>query len=94
LCRRLQKNSSQAFRGPFGGIFRVLLMWFFFFTQISKQDQLKDIVQSHTKLRIDVRDGVLEVVGYMGQVNEAEPDGDKRGSGDTQQDNDDEDSPR
>ena len=71
-----------------------MLIDFFFFTQISKQDQLKDIVQSHTKLRIDVRDGVLEVVGYMGKVHEAEADGDKGVSGDTQQDDDDEDSPR
>ena len=48
--------------------------------QVLKEEKLRDIVQSHTKLRIDIRDSVLEVVGYMGKVNDSALDGGQSGA--------------
>lgn len=53
---------------------------------------MKDIVQSHTKLKVQVKDAVLEVVGYMGKVNEGEEEVEQKRRSDKE--DEDADSPR
>jgi hypothetical protein len=60
----------------------------------SSPEEMKDIVQSHTKLKVEVRDAVLEVVGYMGKVNEGGLEMEQKHRSDKEQEHEDADSPR